>query len=59
MSLFRVCVLFMKVRQRGLLEDGIRFSPSSPHPGGAFCVVGGSSSEERMITATKGYDVED
>ena len=30
-----------KTRWRWLFEDGIRFSPSSPHPGGASSIIGG------------------
>jgi hypothetical protein len=41
LSFVRVCVLLRKARRRCLPEDGIRFSPSSPRPGGASSIVGG------------------
>ena len=40
-SFVRVCVLLRKRRQWRLPEDGIRFSPPSPHPSGASSIVCG------------------
>ena len=40
-SFVRVCVLLRKTRRRRLSEDGIRFSPPSPRPGGVSSIVGG------------------
>ena len=40
-SFVRVCVLLKKTRWRRLLEDGIRFSLSSPRPDGVSSIVGG------------------
>jgi hypothetical protein len=40
-SFGRVCVLLRKTRRRRLPEDGIRFSPPRPHPGGVSSIVGG------------------
>ena len=37
----RVCVLLRKTRQRQLPEDGIGFSPPSPHSGGVSSIIGG------------------
>ena len=37
----RVCVLLRKTRQRRLPEDGIGFSPPSPHSGGVSSIIGG------------------
>ena len=40
LSFVRVCVMVRKTRRRQLLEDGIRFSLSSPHSGDAYSVTG-------------------
>ena len=36
----RVCVQLRKARRRRLPENGIRFSPPSPRPGGVSSIVG-------------------
>src|SRR4051812_11703340 len=39
--LLGVCVLLKEAKRQRLYEDGIKFSPPSPRPGGVSSIVGG------------------